>query len=651
MSGQKIQGVRKNLSLPSGYWQLYAYGCLTAVPTAKQAVWIRGYLRRVSLDQNNQIVRREAERVCRDLPVGELVAWEPGVIFDAQTNRVYRAQSLSDAGEVLDVEVSFDNTSCSFFRRYTREVDGRYTLAKNPGIIPEEDDADSHFLCVQTSSSKYQTLLIPCVTVLQSFWGRSSNLVHMLLDSRFLDFDRYVVNTGRTVLDGENKKAYLWLRQWSLDEDARFLSSIVFDPEAVKRGKQISTHLHAVGTNHGEEPQRHIVALPPYSMPMKLRVFGIPVQTARGTMFYVQKVIDASFALPFNELAFDRDNDGRQYEPDYQHPNNDKDKKTPMGRGRKPFFGGYGEPRSEGQSEFELVQDHPGYSSASNPMEIGGFDQKFPGLNDLKVQKLPQLETKFINVQESEFELEQRWNRYLSTLPASSQSSVNALGVTLVSGKAIFDEVDPGTVRLGPYLGDFVERLIKASQTVPVELNPPRIRRIVLQYIFPWRAAQVHEGKFVFSLPPEHDDRRSAWLYRDPDFKQRRRGVCVQVTFLENAGTAKVGYVIDIEARIKKSHADVTGAKSSHIDSTSMLFLWRKDFSNLNESELINPLPVKREDLQDIIISLVHKRGTVACKVVNEKGLVGDTKRHSNEGVELEKIFEFLYGRITGDLT
>ena len=115
-----IQTVKKELSLPPGYWQIFSYGRLTELPTAKQAIWIRAYLRRVVLDDAGQVVDWTNEVEFRDVPVGELVAWDIGTIFDANTLRVLRPQPISNEAQVTDIRVAFTNDRCTLRRRYDR---------------------------------------------------------------------------------------------------------------------------------------------------------------------------------------------------------------------------------------------------------------------------------------------------------------------------------------------------------------------------------------------------------------------------------------------------------------------------------------------------------------------------------------------------
>lgn len=93
---------RKNLDLPPGHWQLFSYGRLTSVPTIKQAIWITAFFRRVIVDSDAAVIEWTQEITSKAVPVGELVAWEIGCVFDAAHFEVSRPQPLSQHMSVVD---------------------------------------------------------------------------------------------------------------------------------------------------------------------------------------------------------------------------------------------------------------------------------------------------------------------------------------------------------------------------------------------------------------------------------------------------------------------------------------------------------------------------------------------------------------------
>ena len=392
MQSGKIRQVRKDISLPQGHWQLFSFGRLTELPTAKRAIWIHAYFRRVTLDHQGLITHWSQEVQRREVPVGELVAWEVGCVFDAAKLTVKGPQPIAPNAVTKDIRVGFGDDNCSLRSRYARGVDEQYEFP-NRRLLPEDPEANTYFLRVDRGADV--PLIIPCTTVLQAFWGRSSNLVHMLLDSRFLDFNTYVLNTEKCSIN-EHGGAMVWLRQWSLDDDACFLATLIFDANAVQRGKDISLRLQSEmrETEVGLR-ERAICALPPHDQDVELKVVGFDFRTVAGPFFFVQRVLKSSYKPAFTSLTYDRDNDGRKISED------DSNEKEAFGKPKIPMEREpSSRPRDVSCSEFELIQDHPGTNTLQATADIGQFDPHFPGIKNIPVTKLPQLVLQFQNEEE-----------------------------------------------------------------------------------------------------------------------------------------------------------------------------------------------------------------------------------------------------------
>lgn len=641
MKSTSAAKIKKNISLPPGLWQLFTYGRLTSLPTAKQAIWIKAAFRRVGLGQNKEISEWTNEVIWREVPVGELVAWEVGSIFDATTFKVGKPQPIAPQIAIQELRVAFTDENCRLIRRYERDVDGNY-LFYNPRLLPEDSEANTYLLQVKRETGA--PLLIPCTTVLQSFWGRSSNLVHMLLDSRFLDFDRYVINTSKSSLNKSTRQACLWLRQWSLDADARFLATLAFNEEAIARGQEISKALQAAMAADGGKPHRCIGALPPHNDLVTLKVWGYELKTREGPFFYVQRLIQTSYTPPFSQLTFDRDNDGRPPKVTPPHNNGSgPDPREPIKREQRS------RPRNEGASEFELGQDHPNYESTLDTTDIGRFDSVYPGISELPTEKLEQLEPKFENVAEAEVARKKRWDK-LSTLPGVRQSSADAIGTTLASGQVLNDPIDTSTKPAGPPLGQLLAQVIGLAPFNSDSLRPPGVAYIDIQPVFPWRQSPAHGGQWLFSLPAEYCDFPWAWLYSDPWQLERKRGLCLRVTYFDDADAViGAGYIVDVEGRFVKTRQKKpvpTPGTPQRVEADSehpkgslnapVIYIWRQSGDHpegADQGTLIN-----NDDLQHLIIELLQEGGTSAREAAALKGIFCKPRRHRTDEVHLVKL-------------
>ena len=83
-----FQSVKHDFALPSGHWQLFSYGRLTELPTAKQAIWIKAYFRLVTVNENGDISGWLDEVVSSNAPIGILVAWMVGCVFNSEKRLV-----------------------------------------------------------------------------------------------------------------------------------------------------------------------------------------------------------------------------------------------------------------------------------------------------------------------------------------------------------------------------------------------------------------------------------------------------------------------------------------------------------------------------------------------------------------------------------
>lgn len=633
----------RNLGLPPGHWQLISYGRIEGQPSIKAAIWITALFRKVSVDVKDNILsaikswhRGHGSIAKAVLPAAEMVAYEIGCIFDSATYIMHAAQRLSTRVVQTEVEVEFTTENCVLVRRHMRGENG-YFAFKNEDI-EFADTSNAYLLLVTCTNGK--KILIPCTTVLQTFWGRSSKLLSMLLDTRFLDFNRYVINTEKSRLDEINRRAYIWLRQWSENEDARFISTIAFDKEALLRGKEIAMRLCSMPPDFEDLADRYIVALPPHSQKVVLKVLGLKVlSTNLGEYTFIQRVIESSYRPPFDRLTFDRDNDNRQEQQILEEEGLlEQRTKLPINREnyRPPVI-------FEGSTEFELTSDFPNSKNTSNSVLAGTFDQMFPGITNLKAKQAPQFKTTYANDPERQAaESFRQWEELLSVLPSTTLSASTAAKTTLSSAKLVRDYLeDTNTEDLKIYLNHLVDEYDDYDRNSRGEEQD-----ICIGKRFPWRQSPAHGGSTVFSLPASIDDQYFAWLYSDPDQTTRKRAICLEVTFLSRSlARVGVGYIIDIEVRHTKSRSskvvDQNGETtlSQNINSTSMVFVWKdsSEFRHADENEEVSDFEIRK------IIEAMAVCGSYAgAKEYFPEGCLTQPRKHSKEGISIDKLLDEL---------
>lgn len=642
---QNVEPIERDLDLPPGDWQLISYGRLEEQPTIKAALWITAIFRKVRIEED-LIVERFTEVIDRYLPTAEMVIFEVGCIFCSETSKVLRAQYLSTEMVQTEIEIEFTNENCELIRRYWCDEEGR-RFFNNP-VCELTDNSNSYLLSAVCTNG--QKILIPCTTVLQAFWARSSNLLSMLLDTRFLNFDHYIINTELSKLDTETGKAYLLLRQWSLDEDAKFLASIVFSEkpeEAILRGQAISQRLCAMHPNFDQIEDRYIAALPPHSSNVALEVWGLPVKSSKfGDYMFIQRVIKSSFEPTFKSLTFDRDNDGRQSTQNENDPN----KEAGKGEGKKPIDRprNWSPPRFEGKSKFEFTSKLPGYNSTIESTKLGTFDQMFPNISNLKSEKLEQLNTEYSNVAEGQKEsANTRWAKLLSVLPSTATSSSNAIKTTLSSAAFVRDYMlDTNTSDIKIYLN----KLIAAYDDFKWNIENGEHNIQIVKPKFPWPKSPAAGGQLVFSLPGSIEEQNIAWLYSDPERTTRKRAICLEVTFYsEDLESIGVGYIIDIEVRFSKPRVtkDENGNQitKQSIGSTSIIFVWRDRRMPTTGGE---DGKIRDYEFREILKAIASNGGFKGAREHFPQGCLTQARKHNAKGITFDKLLEELKGCVLG---
>lgn len=636
-----IEKVKRKLLLPPGSWQLFSFGRLSEEAVAKMAIWVWAYFRRVKVDSNGAIISWHDEVVSDRMPVAEMVIFDVGCVFQSETSRVFRSQRLCDEIVQREFEVEFTDENCRLLRRHMKMESGDF-LFKNPRF-PISDESNAYLLSAQSIGG--MPLLIPCTTVLQTFWGRSSNLLHMLLDSRFLDFDRYVLNPQKSFLISENKEAVLWLRQWSRDEDVNFLATIAFDAQAIQRGKDIALRLHAITSEFRHSPKRCIAALPPYSDKMTLEVLGLPITTEYGEFFYVQKILKSSYKPAFNKVTHDRDNDGRRSQLRDDIP---QDNARIIERESEQSI-----PLKEGKSTFELVSDSPGPGETKSPVRLGTFDSVFPGIANLETEKLPQLDTEFKGkLEELERAQDIRWADLLSTLPSTAVSSVEAVNTTLTSAQLVRDyPQDYKTHEVRKNLDYLVEALTqfeeseryRAGHHAEAKQNE-KTQSLTVEPRFPWKPSPICGGRLLFSLPNEVNDQAFAWLYSDPDMYLRKRAACLEITMFSRH-EIEVGYILDIEGR-----ASMPRNGHQHLGkftSTPIFFIWRRKgwmrgFEKADSR-------ISNSEFREIIKALAVHGNLLAARTHLPEGCRVESRKHNDSLIPLDKLVATLREKMQSD--
>ena len=516
----------KRLDLPPGAWQMFWLGRLTDVPQAQRAPFIKAYLSQVFLD-NDTIVQRSTGVRHVELPVSDLVAMPLGTVFD--DTRIMAGLPLSKRSTWKNITVDFTRENLEVvLRKGSGSAAPLLDLGRKALI---DDDEYEGLLVTAREGDNPAAYVFPCVTIFQFFWARSSKWAQMMVDGRFVDYDRYIFDPRRSHLSGNGQNAMIWLRQWMLDDDAAFIASLAFDEYALKAGSDIYLNMARGGSG---DRRRCIRALPPYQGKLQMNVLCQTVQTRRGEATLIQHIGSCDYVPSIKQLDFDRDNDGRRLDDALAA---EKGEKIPMSR---EFFGG--PPSTVLAPAIELDDQPSSNKKESVEVILVTFDQRFPFFEEMTVKKLPQTDQEYINVEEAQMRL-RNWTDKVSTLIDSS-SSAKAAPEALIRAQdyAELAEADDITPPKGD-LYSLAEGLL-TPEFFPVMVGDTEWRATISTVPMP-----SLRGHF-FTIQARVHGEKLTWLYRDKGNLRTKRALCLEVMFENQVSDLPIfRYLLDIEPR------------------------------------------------------------------------------------------------------
>lgn len=590
--GPKPMVLLKRLNVGAGAWQIFWYGKLTDQPSATRTPFIRAYLTQVELAEGR--ISRYLPAVTHvDLPISDITALPLGTVFDDQV--VIPALPLHPASQWRSITVDFTRENLHVTTRVAAESDGHRFLS--PGVRTRTTSTDSEYeglLLAAGDADNPCAFLFPCAAIFQFFWARSSKWAQLMVDGRFVDYNRHIFDAKRSYINDDRSEASIWLRQRMIDDDARFIASLAFDEYALSAGADIYRHL-AQAPRDAE--LRCLRALPPYQGSIQLWALVQPIITRHGPSTLVQAITRCHYTPSIKKLTFDRDNDGRTLDEMVQGI-----EKIPMERQQ---FGG--PVVSLLDSPAELANEPHTNNTGMVEIEVPQFSDMFPEFEDIKCEKLPQLETTYANTQDLAAALLSRWSGVVSSLEEAS-SSADLAHEALLRGRdhsnSLGDD-DPMPVR-----GDIalLARSLLGGKAFKFSVGRENWTAKPQRVVMP---SQV--GEF-FRVPDQVDDCAMAWLFRDKEKRYRKRALCIRVTFSpepdETASTALdfTRYFLDFEPR------DTSGIPRQ----TSILFFWHVTNTPLeNEVREVNKL-----------VDAIAKKGQAGVSLSRMDDLAGCTRHH-----------------------
>jgi hypothetical protein len=557
--------------IPEGSWQILRYGRLVNVPQARKTAFIATHLRQVYLDQEGNIKRWGNKHISRPIAITNLPALPTAAVINE--HGIICGQPLNRKATLDEVVLNFTRLGCGLVTRSEFARNGGFKL---PNRLDEELSADTEYegylLIVPSKEPGELHHVFPCATIFQYFWAVSSKWAQMMVDSRFLDLDRYVFSHHRSFLSGDKKNALIWLRQWIEDDDARFVATIAFSDYAQEVGMDIFRNL-TIGT---EEEHRCMRALPPYEGEVPMSVLRQKIKTDKNQEYwFVHSIESCSYKHPTLEsIKFDRDNDGR-----IEDQLNAIEEKLPIDRKPSQMVEYDDPPEEDAPTQ---LSDAPYKQESALSIRIQ-LPERLPFLNNIFSEKLPQIDTKYRNA-ESIHNRNEDWKGLISTLVDGASAADLAPHGYLTSLRHHEQNAEEATESIMGDIFALTQKILSLSDS---------IHRIKNQQ-FRVEVAAIMGGKpsrqFPFFLiPPSADGKKWAWRYRDRDKRYLKRAVCLRVTLDDiDSGEIVVRYILDIEEREGQNQ-------------NKMLIIWSDDNQIIAQEEV---------QVRQIINEVSHARTT-----------------------------------------
>lgn len=552
------------LGLPGdALWQVCWFGALCQMATGAAGWGIHVYFTQHGIEAG-QVPGRLVERPVslahmNLLPIGRLVRGHDsrllGVLplVSAYSGRVGQRR-------VMDLDFSQANTSP------VRRSSLGSANSNRQGTHEAQYDA---LLVRVAASSTTPEVLVPCATLYQYFWGSSSRVARLITTGELEHLDRFVCKQDETWMN-EAGRFHLVLRKGMLDQDAAYLATLLSQPYAIEAGCRIWRSIVESTRGEGTRTQAPMLdVIPPF--PQKLRVIGFfsgATADPQSTQ-YLTHIVASDLRPEWNELIFRRENDGHRAEATASEP------KLPSSWSSYPRRT---EPRVEDQIDIDEYSPNESTTQAELPL-LPAYQWRFPELASIPKVKL-----------RSTSNATQRTNQvmHVSFVPGAF-SAID--GVPLGGGAVGSAELNPDKSVTFDEAPDQVGEDGEApSDRTPIhgrtsdfaalfrEMGPQiqvGSHRLDVQVHFmdPYAGGSRSRVPRFFKVPSMVDGQRLAWLYRDPDERERKHGVCIELRAASADGPLPPRYILDFEPRQPRPRAGAGATPGAEL-ANGFLAVW-----------------------------------------------------------------------------
>ena len=534
-----VKSIRRKYLDFEGLCQLTWVGRILTVPGPKDNIVVRAYFTKVepSESDGNRFERR-GKAFWRDIPIGDIIDIPIGTFFFEGLPQALNKDNESIlAVRNSIIALNFQDDNIKLIDRWHCDTPGTLLLPRAPGSLPEDPDYNGTLLCIGASGDPY-AYMIPSYEVFRFFYAVSSRMAQVFLDSRFLEWGRYIWDPKRSAIDLEKKEARLWLRQWMLDQDAWFIATLAFDPIALDRAMNLYRSIAI-------DKSRVLRAVPPMHEWTLLNSQWIKVKNSRGTdTKVILRIISADWHPPFNTIKFDRDNDGRK---GGRENNGVKELLN-----RPSTYAPTTKLPDTGDDPFDLTDLPSDLESTLQTIPLEEINHRFEWLTTASIEKLPQIDTEYEGDRYRAMQYV-RWTTELSTIDGvTSAVAVQAVALTaadmhvLASFESHGDALEePSEQHHTP--NNHILNIAKGLTNIRDKTDA------TVTFLTLWDKTIQIETFTLFKLPKKIKDEALSWLYKSGS-KNTRYALAARIRRPTANGEHETRYLLDFEPKQKNSY-------------------------------------------------------------------------------------------------
>lgn len=379
----------RSLSELKGLWKVVHHGNLLTAVAPEKTPRLVIYFRKLA-NQSDPVTSADFETqgptVAIRVPAAELMRLPINAVIN--NSRLAKDPCLPlPSEEIYTFDVDISTSTAKFINRHARIYETEdFIIPYSDGRSPSPDSVGgkAYYVAIEHNNDPFG-IIVPCAEIFRFFYCTSSRMLYTILSDKILDPDRFIIDPARSgTKDGETEIAVVWLRQWMLNSDRRHIARLFFTPGAFEETRKI--FLRAGGYIDEGAFKHALIALPPRHGQMSLKcIFKRFISDGRERIFVTRLISASNWTLPFHEIHFGRDNDGRSVATDKERDDLPDDK-----RRQRPNV------LAEGV-DINVLED----TSADNsidPIELNDaeFESRFPDLDKIyspQIEK-PNQETK-----------------------------------------------------------------------------------------------------------------------------------------------------------------------------------------------------------------------------------------------------------------